>query len=182
MVKRPTRKAVNSRASTDTLNGNVRRRSSEQVKKDQEASNAAKAAEEWSINTAKRQKQMHIANLEDNLRKEDVFREKQSVHPDLQVNTVMYPKASLVLFGNWHRTNNVFQHKSTVTEWPDPEEDGLSYVDEHSDSEVVANEGGFLLFVPYSFSNHWITQEMCLKVWLTYLRNLMSTQKAMALG
>ena len=46
MVKRPTHKAVNSRASTDTLNGNVRRRSSEQVKKDQEASNAAKAAEE----------------------------------------------------------------------------------------------------------------------------------------
>ena len=148
----------------------------------EEAQKPAKAAEEQSINTAKHQKQMHIASLEDNLWKEDVFWEKQSVHPDLQVFTVTYPKASWVLFGNWHRTNDIIQHKSTATKWP--EEDGLSYVDEHSNSKVVlvASEGGFLLFVPYSISNHWKTQEICLNVWLTYLRNLMLTQKVMALG
>ena len=59
----------------DTLNGNVRHRSSYQEKKDQEAQNAAKAAEEQSINTAKHQKQMHIASLKNNLQKEDVFQE-----------------------------------------------------------------------------------------------------------
>lgn len=83
MAPRPTRKVVGSRPSTDKLNGNVRRRSSEQVKKDEEAKKAAIAAAEWSIDTSKCRKQAHIANLEDNLRKEDVLWEKQSVRPDL---------------------------------------------------------------------------------------------------
>jgi hypothetical protein len=83
MTGRPTRKVVTARPSTDKLNGNVRRRSSEQVKKDVQTKKAATAAAERSIDATKRRKQAHIANLEDNLRKEDVLWEKQSVRPDL---------------------------------------------------------------------------------------------------
>ena len=57
--------------------------------------------------------------------------------------------------------------KSTLTKWPEqskpediepedvaPEDvNGLSFV-EYSDSEVAANEGDFLLFVPQSIDNH----------------------------
>ena len=84
MSTRPTRKVVNSRPSTDILSGNVRRRTSEQVKNDVETKKAASVTLERSIDTAKRLKQAHIANLEDNLRKEDRLREKHSVRPDLQ--------------------------------------------------------------------------------------------------
>jgi hypothetical protein len=128
MSTRPTRKAVNSRPSTDVLSGNIRRRTSEQVKKDQEAKKAATIAVERSNDSAKRQKQERIANLEDNLRKEDVLWEKMSVRPDLQ-----------------------HHDSATLTKRPEPEvaepedTDGLSYV--ASDSEVVANEGDFLFFV-----------------------------------
>jgi hypothetical protein len=130
----PTRKAVNSRPSTDTLNGNTRRRKPEQVKKDLDAKNAAAVALERSNETAKRLKQEHIANLEDNLRKEDVLWEKQSIRPDLRN-----------------------QESTPLTKWPEhevaePEADDPEF--SFLDSEVVANEGDFLLFVPYSVSNH----------------------------
>jgi hypothetical protein len=50
----------------------------------------------------KHQKQAHFANLEDNLQKEDVLYEMQSVRPDLQdhnktVIPLMYPKVTVVL-------------------------------------------------------------------------------------
>lgn len=121
MSTRPTRKAVNSRPSTDALNGNKRRRTSEQVKKDLEATKAAAVAVEQSNDTAKRRKQERIANFEDKLRKEDVLWEKESVRPDLQ------------------------EKNGTLTKWPEPEvaepedADGLSDLG-FLDSEEVGNE------------------------------------------
>ena len=84
MSTRPICKVVANRPPTDALNGNMRRRSSTQVKKDLEAKIAAKAAVERSINTAKNQQQARIANLEDILWKEDLLQENQSIRPDLQ--------------------------------------------------------------------------------------------------
>ena len=104
MSTHPTRTAVKGRPSTDTLNGNVWHRTSEQVKNNLDAKKSASTTVEWSIDTAKRQKQAHIANLEDSLQKENVLWEKQSVHPDLQDHNNMvkptYPKVSIVLFCN----------------------------------------------------------------------------------
>ena len=142
MSTRPTRKAVNSRPSTETLGGITRRRTSAQVKKALEDKLAAIVALEESNDSAKRQKQEHIAHLEDKLRKEDVLYEKQSVRPDLQ-----YPETT------------------TLTKWPERESasaqaedaDGLGFLyqgDLDLDSEVVANEGNFLSFIPKSISNH----------------------------
>ena len=87
----PIHKVVANRPPTDTLNGNMRHRSSTQVKKDLEAKIAAKAVAEWSINTAKNQQQACIANLEDILWKEDLLQEKQSIRPNLQAYAKLEP-------------------------------------------------------------------------------------------
>ena len=169
MSTRPTCKAVNSRPSTETLGGITRRRTSAQVKKALEDKLAAIVALEESNDSAKRQKQEHIAHLEDKLRKEDLLYEKQSVRPDLQ-----YPETT------------------TLTKWPEretasaqPEDaDGLGFLYQGDlESEVVANEGNFLFF---SHNPSVITPEklkdIYRKVWLTYLKIQMSTQKATVLG
>ena len=125
----PIPKVVANRPPTDALNGNMRRRSSTQVKKDLEAKNFAKAAVEWSINTDKHQQQAHIANLEDILRKEDILWEKESIRPDLQA----------------YDNNQV----NSVSTWPEPEDvDELSYeaVDDCDYSDVVASKGDLILF------------------------------------
>ena len=94
----PTSKAVNSRHFTETLGGITRRRTSAQLKKELEDKLAAIVALEESNDSAKHQKQEHIAHLEDKLWKENVLYEKQSVRPDLQ-----YPDTT------------------TLTEWPERE-------------------------------------------------------------
>ena len=122
----PTRKAVNSRPSIDVLSGNIRRWLSEQVKKYDDAKKAAAVAVKKSNDTAKHLKQEHIADLEDNLQKEDVLLEKQSVRPDLQV-----------------------QNTSTLTKPSEPDDAEPEDADcIYTDSEVIPNEGEFLLFVP----------------------------------
>jgi hypothetical protein len=175
MSARPTRKVVSSRPPTDRLNGNVRRRTSEQVKKDVETKKAATAAAERSIDASKRQKQAHIANLEDNLRKEDVLWEKQSFRPDLRdiatektvKPNMTNPKVSMVLTGRHFccqtDTNDVYKrpnlssNKSTLTKHPshdEPDDDDVLSPVENSDSEVQGNEGDFILLDPYSIGNH----------------------------
>jgi hypothetical protein len=94
MSARPKRNVVVNRPPTDILSGNMRRRSSAQVKKDLEAESAAKTAAEQLMNTAKHQQQARIANLEDILRKED--RLWTTSRPDLQAVKTR-PKARIVL-------------------------------------------------------------------------------------
>jgi vacuolar-type H+-ATPase subunit E/Vma4 len=132
MSARPLRKVVVNRPPTDALNGNARRRSSMQVKKDLEVKISAKAAAERSINTAKHQQQARIANLEDILRKEDVLREKQSIRPDLQ---------------NYAVTD------SERTEPEDVDELSDEVVNEYLD--VVASEGDFHSFLHNFISNQY---------------------------
>lgn len=143
MSARPSRKAVNSRPSTDILNGNVRRRTSEQVKKDQEAKKAASVAAEQSNVTARRLIQEQIARLEDDLRKEDIRMEMQSVRPDLQDRSSTTTLTKLP-------EPEVAEPVASAEPEPHEDADGLSYVG-YFDSEMqqmVAHEGDFLfLFI-----------------------------------
>ncbi|KAF8797786.1 hypothetical protein BYT27DRAFT_7343964 [Phlegmacium glaucopus] len=85
MSARPKHDAVANRLPTDTLIDNKTRRSSAQVKKDQQAQIVAKAATVESTKIAKSQQQARVAHLEDKLRKEDQLMEELAIRPDLQV-------------------------------------------------------------------------------------------------
>ena len=124
MSTRPTCKAVDSRPSTDTLNSTTRHRTSKQVKKDTDTQKADAVAALQSNEMEKHIKQGHIANIEDNLWKEDVLYENKSVCPDLQVQN--------------HKSSNLTKWREPeVADPEDTQADGLGFsYCQYTDSEM----------------------------------------------
>lgn len=83
MSERPKRDAVANREATDTLLAVQKRRTPAQVKRDKQLAASAKAAAKLQKTTDAAQKKKCVATFEDQLRKEDQEREKNTARPDL---------------------------------------------------------------------------------------------------